>query len=320
MRALLFYLLLLLALPLLVLGGLLHTIVVLRCRGRISGTAYRPLQSRLLLHGLGQRPDPAAQALAAQLPGTRGLLGWLLLRPLVWACRCSGHLPAALRLPPPQPLPLRALLVGRTAVFDRALEDALTQVDQVVILGAGWDTRAWGACLGRGVRVFEVDAPPTQAVKRRAVAAAGLDTNQLCFVACDFAQASWLDALAGAGFDRDRPAFVLWEGVTMYLGESQVRATLDDISGLAAGSRVAFDCFGREWLATLPGRLGARAVAWIYQEPFRFSLSTAAGHAGLRRLLEQHDLHPELTWLSDDEDPRAFYAILVGATRGPGAG
>jgi len=107
---------------------------------------------------------------------------------------------------------------------------------QLVILGAGYDTRCWR--FGRG---FEVDAPGTQAAKRIAVRDAGLDEAPVTFVAVDFAQEKWLDKLVGAGLDISRPVCVVWEGVIMYLPIAAVEAVLTDLSRCAAGSVIGFD-------------------------------------------------------------------------------
>lgn len=319
MRALLFYVLLLWVLPLLIIGGAANLLALRRTRGVVSGTAYRPLHGRLALHWLGERPDGAAEALASHLPATRGLGGWLFLKPLVWAWKVSGHRPPVVQHPPHRPVPISAVVSARSAVFDRVLEESLPAVDQVVILGAGWDTRAYGRCVGRDVAVFEVDAPPTQAVKRQAVEDASLDASHVVFVPCDFQHTSWLDALTARGFDPARPTLLLWEGVTMYLPEVVVSETLRAIAALAEGTRVVFDGFGREWLETPAGQAGSRAVARFYNEPWLSGISTRDGHEGLERFLVEHGLTPTLTWLSDDDAPDAPYAILVGQVGGRSA-
>ena len=311
MRAAVFFLLLLLLLPLLLVGAVANIVALRRTRGIVSGTTYRPLQSRLALHHLGLRPDPAAVALANHLPATRGLGGSLFIDLVVWAWKVTGYRPPPVQFPPPLPLPISGLVPWRTAVFDEALAAALETVDQVVILGAGWDTRAYGACAGHDVTVFEVDAPPTQAIKRQGVENAALDTSNVVFVPCDFTHTSWLDALQEHGFDPQKPAFFLWEGVTMYLPEEVVHTTLRTIASLAGGTIVAFDGFGREWLETPMGKTAARRVARFYHEPWIYGVSTQASHAGLERFLAEQGLAPTRTWLSDDADPEAFYVIMV---------
>jgi methyltransferase (TIGR00027 family) len=113
---------------------------------------------------------------------------------------------------------------------------------QVVLLGAGLDTRA--ARLAKaGVRFFEVDHPDTQADKRRRLAALpGYPIDAASFIECDFEADDLMERLAAGGVDASAPALILWEGVVPYLREAAVRATLRTIAGrLHPRSVVVFD-------------------------------------------------------------------------------
>jgi methyltransferase (TIGR00027 family) len=101
---------------------------------------------------------------------------------------------------------------------------------QVVVLGAGLDMRAFR--LARpGVRFFEVDHPASQADKLARLTAIGAHPSaHATYVRCDFEVESFVDQLALSGFDAAAPAVFLWEGVTPYLPEAAVRATLRAIA------------------------------------------------------------------------------------------
>ena len=172
-------------------------------------------------------------------------------------------------------------MVHRTAFFDEALASAVDPTaphpaQQVVFLGAGWDTRAYGALRGRPVRVFEVDTPATQRAKTEALDRAGIDASHVTFVETDFGQTSWFDALLRRGFDPDLPTFILWEGVTYYLDEKTVQTTLRTVSGLAVGSRIAFDTLGLEYFQGFLGQYMRLNIKGVYGESWQFFLSTAA--------------------------------------------
>lgn len=129
----------------------------------------------------------------------------------------------------------------RTAYLDAQVAAAIERgVRQVVLLGAGLDTRAMR--FGRpGVRFFEVDQPSTQGYKRERVAAIdGYAPPSVTYVACDFERESFVDGLHAAGL-ADQPALVLWEGVTPYLTEGAIRATLARVASLHADSVLLFD-------------------------------------------------------------------------------
>jgi methyltransferase (TIGR00027 family) len=132
--------------------------------------------------------------------------------------------------------------VARTRLIDEALAAALhAGIDQVVILGAGFDCRAYRLSGIERARVFEVDYPSTSAAKRARLAAllGGLP-GHVTFVALDFDRQPLLAALAAAGCDRGRRSIVIWEGVTNYLTAAAVDATLRAIATFAPGSRLLF--------------------------------------------------------------------------------
>lgn len=136
----------------------------------------------------------------------------------------------------------RTSAVARTRFIDDAVDDAMrTGADQVVILGAGFDARAYRLPSLKSVPVFEVDHPATSAAKRAAVEAAlGSMPPRVRLVAVDFNQGSAEAALVAAGCDFGRRTMLLWEGVTNYLSAAAVDATLRWCATLAPGSEVLF--------------------------------------------------------------------------------
>jgi len=121
----------------------------------------------------------------------------------------------------------------RTRYLDEQIRHWTERFHQVVMLGAGLDTRA--ARLARDdVRFYEVDHPATQAMKREKLGElAGYPVAAATYTPCNFEQQDFLEQLRETGFEVDRPAVVVWEGVVPYLTEEAVRATL---------KRIADDC------------------------------------------------------------------------------
>lgn len=139
---------------------------------------------------------------------------------------------------------MRAQILVRSRYAEDRLADATRRgVDQVVILAAGLDSFAFRHPDGAaGVRVFEVDHPASQALKRNRLDAVGLDTPaHLVFAPCDFERQSLDEALAATSYAADRPAFFSWLGVTYYLSREAVVSTLAFVSRQAAGSEMVFD-------------------------------------------------------------------------------
>jgi methyltransferase (TIGR00027 family) len=213
----------------------------------------------------------ALLARLAGLPGLRALVPWLVDR------RVAGS---------------RSSAVARTRYIDAALAAALPSgMEQLVILGAGFDCRAYRLPALGECSVFEVDHPDTQADKRRKLARVlpAVPAN-VRFVSTDFSAGELPAVMAAAGYRETARSFFLWEGVTNYLSEPAVDATLRWCARAAPGSRLLFtyvhrnvllrpesfvgtaalfaslERFGERWTfgidpAELPGFLAARGLA-----------------------------------------------------------
>ncbi|MBN2462499.1 MAG: SAM-dependent methyltransferase [Dehalococcoidia bacterium] len=136
-------------------------------------------------------------------------------------------------------------VIARTKYFDAAFTEALEQgFDQIVIFGAGFDSRALRFNrLNRGTRIFELDAPITQNDKLKAYQEKKLAIPEnLVFVPIDFNKEEVADKMARAGFAAGRKSLLLLEGVTMYLSREAVESTFRFIEGVAGrGSLIVFD-------------------------------------------------------------------------------
>ncbi len=142
---------------------------------------------------------------------------------------------------------VRTAVVARTRLIDDLVSELAGGLEQVVVLGAGFDTRAHRLPALRDLTVFEVDHPDTQAVKRRALRHVD-PPSDLRLVPCDFQEGRLEAAMAGAGFDPGRPTLVVWEGTTNYLTEDAVDATLRWCARTAPGSRLVMTYVHRDVL------------------------------------------------------------------------
>jgi methyltransferase (TIGR00027 family) len=132
--------------------------------------------------------------------------------------------------------------IARTRYIDDSLRLALDEgVDQVVILGAGFDCRAHRTAGIARARVFEVDHPDTQAAKRQRLSLApGHGLHPVSYVATDFNQRRLQQSMADVGYDPARRTLFIWEGVTNYLDAPAVDAAFDWFAAAAPRSRVVF--------------------------------------------------------------------------------
>ena len=152
----------------------------------------------------------------------------------------------------------------RHRYIDDHLASALDAgAEQVVLLGAGYDTRAYRFSDQLDDRpVFEVDLAPISRAKARTVERnrRHLPDANVVRVEIDFESQALTDVLADAGFSLGGPTFFVWEGVPMYLTRDAVKATLNAVHELSGdGSQIAHDMW---YLVDEPGPLGtARRAA-----------------------------------------------------------
>jgi methyltransferase (TIGR00027 family) len=188
-----------------------------------SRSAQAVAVERAVLTDLGAIDDPYAETV---LDPTMARILWGVRR-LVPAGMRRGSVTLA---------GLAARVRWHDAVVTASMDEG---IDQVVVVGAGYDSRAWRLARG-GVRFFELDHPLTQADKvHRAPAGSGPT-----FVAADLGRESAADALRAGGLDPTRPAVFVLEGLTMYLTEDAVRRQMSELAaGAAPGSRLTTDFY-----------------------------------------------------------------------------
>lgn len=136
----------------------------------------------------------------------------------------------------------RTSAIARTALIDDALRDALgSNIPQVVILGAGFDCRAYRLPHLESTAVFEADHPATLATKLASLRQVFSESpDNVRYVEIDFNQQTVPDVLARAGFQSSRPAVFLWEGVSHYLTPEAVDSVLRFVASCSAGTRLVF--------------------------------------------------------------------------------
>jgi methyltransferase (TIGR00027 family) len=124
----------------------------------------------------------------------------------------------------------RASAIARTKLIDDLITEAAASIDQLVILGAGYDTRAHRLDCLSDRAVYEIDHPNTQADKRAVLSrttppAATVPT----YVGVDFEHDDLTAALIASGYQPGQRSMFLWEGVTQYLSSEAVDKTLSAI-------------------------------------------------------------------------------------------
>lgn len=156
-------------------------------------------------------------------------------------------------------------MVPRTIAIDDAIRDS--GAEQVVILGAGLDARAWRMPELAQVIVFEVDHPASQRDKQRRVADRTPTAGRVAWVAVDLSKEPLAASLEAAGFDRQVRTTWVWEGVVPYLTPAEVRATTAQVAALsAADSRLVVN-YQLKSLPTTIMRAAMRFVLRVSRHP-----------------------------------------------------
>ena len=185
---------------------------------------------------------------------------------------------------------LRLFIAMRSRLAeDRARRAIEAGARQVLVLGAGLDPFAYRLAPCDRLAAFELDHPATQRDKRRRLADARIsEPPHVAYVAHDFEDGSMIPALKASGFDPASRTFALWLGVTPYLEEEAVFATLAEIARLPGGAEVVFDYASPpETIMDAASRAhheGMAAQVAAAGEPFRCYFEAEALHARARAL------------------------------------
>ena len=204
--------------------------------------------------------------------------------------------------------------MARTRFIDDAITAGLReQIQQIVILGAGFDCRAYRLPGLRSVGVFEVDHPDTLASKRSVWTRLGR-VSHVRFVPTDFNQRDLPLAMASAGYREPARTFFLWEGVTNYLSEAAVDATLRWCARASPGSQVLFTYVHRDVL-TKPGAFTGTEKLFASLEKFGEKWTFGIEPRELRTFLAARGLALE-TDLGASEYRERYYGEAARAMRG----
>jgi methyltransferase (TIGR00027 family) len=170
----------------------------------------------------------------------------------------------------------RAAGIARTKWIDDEVTQALEIATQLVLLGAGFDTRAYRLLSAQRVISFELDHPETSRVKQAVLhQEIAKSSKHVRFVPIDFNRQSLSEVLAQPDFDTRRPACFVWEGVTNYLTAEAVDGVLRQIAQAAPGSVLLFTYIHRDAMdrpETFFGAKKLKSKLQSYGEPWTFGL------------------------------------------------
>jgi len=132
-------------------------------------------------------------------------------------------------------------LISRTRFIDDQVKKSVAiGAEQYVILGAGYDMRAYRLELPSPLKIFEVDQPEVQAIKRSKLPKELPNSENVTYVSIDFNQQSLTEQLLAAGFDQSKCTVFTLEGVSQYITKDAVTSTIKELAALTQNTSSTF--------------------------------------------------------------------------------
>ena len=132
-------------------------------------------------------------------------------------------------------------LIARTKFIDELIEkSAVNGIEQYVILGAGYDSRAHRLELPSSLKIFEVDQPEVSDNKLAKLPKELPNSENVTYVNIDFSYQSLTEQLIGAGFDQEKSTIFTLEGVSQYITKEAVSSTIKELASLTRDTNSIF--------------------------------------------------------------------------------
>lgn len=154
------------------------------------------------------------------------------------------------------------LIVLRTRYLDECLTERIGHVRQVVVLGAGFDTRRL-RCETGDVAWFEVDRAAVLDFKRARLRRHGFEPRTV-YLAGDYVRDDFLAGLVARGLDPELPTYLIWEGNTFFLPLDDVVLVLLRLCRGLRRFEVSFDSMSDRVIARSTGDARVTAFAETY--------------------------------------------------------
>ncbi len=159
---------------------------------------------------------------------------------------------------------VKDMVKTRTRYFDDTLDAQIAAgIGQVVILGAGLDTRAVRK-QSAGVRYFEIDDPNTMKLKRRCYADAGIDAR-VTLISGNYVRDGVIDLLRSNGFNLDVPTYLIWEGNVMYMPLAHDKDVMRQLRRQVRRFRLSFDYLTESVVTKTTGDAGLTALVESFE-------------------------------------------------------
>jgi methyltransferase (TIGR00027 family) len=281
----------------------------------VSSTAIGVINGRWAMDIFGLRKDSASVRLNRVLPNNSLPGLWMCLLPIYLQYKISGKVRIYPSIPKPGEEGLANIVLSRTIYFDNIINESKDKVEQFVAMGAGFDTRCYGDLENSNLKFFELDQEKTQKLKLKYLKKAGIDTSDVICVEVNFSTEHWYEKLEKAGYDPSKKSIFLWEGVTLYLSETDVRNTLKEIKEHAApGSIVAADFYAKSFVTGeyTPGMKKSLGILKITDEEFGFGIDFSSDYnEALKSFIESENLKVGDSYFMGNRTKKGTYMVVA---------
>jgi len=252
LQLLVFILIQILLLPVTLLGLIptIYTEMLISKRMGVSFTAGQVIQFHVLLHWFQKREDPISDKFLRQLPIESYWGIWATLSAMLIANRVCGYQPSFVQTTDPGTETLLTFPMVRVTQFDRIIKENIDKVEQLVLMGAGFDLRVLRLSKEKTVAVFELDQLKTQQMKLETIKKSGIANDWITYVGIDFREESWVQKLLEQGFDPSKKTLFHWESVSCYLEDQVVMDTLKKMVSISVpGGIISQDFYAKDFLS-----------------------------------------------------------------------
>ena len=281
----------------------------------VSSTAIEVINGRWAMDIFGLRKDSASVRLNRVLPNNSLPGLWMCLFPIYLQYKISGKIIIYPSIPKPGEEGLANIVISRTIYFDNIINESKDKVEQFVVMGAGFDTRCYGDLKNSNLKFFELDQEKTQKLKIKYLKKAGIDTSDVIYVGVNFSTEHWYEKLEKAGYDPNKKSIFLWEGVTLYLSEADVRNTLKEIKEHAAsGSIVTADFYAKSFVTGeyAPGMKSSLGVLKITDEELGFGIDFSSDYnEALKSFIESENLKVGDSYFMGNRTKKGTYMVVA---------
>jgi len=225
---------------------------------RISSTAVDVVSVRWAMDIFDIKEDKISRRLFRHLPNASLIGHWMVMYPTYLRYKISKDYNGFFSSKKAGKEFFGNPTTNRTLYIDKYISKHTNTAKQLVVLGAGFDTRCYEKLSGECPNLYEIDLPNTQRIKIETLKKAKINAANVKFVTANLTKKDWSTKLLNSGFDPNLKTVFLMEGITVYLNENNVLDILNSISEFAlAGSAILVDFYSNKFvgLSRLPNKV-----------------------------------------------------------------